>query len=47
MKKGFSRERAEQNASLEWGSEDKLAEDKKHFSDKVNKMSAPTNLTIK
>lgn len=47
MKKGFSQERAEQNASLEWSREDKLNEDKKHFSDKVANMKVPTNLNIK
>lgn len=47
MKKGFSKERAELNASLEWGTESKLEEDKKHFSPKIQNMKTPTNLTIK
>ena len=47
IKKGFSKERAEHNASLEWGREDKLNEDKKHYNDKVANMKVPTNLNIK
>ena len=30
-----------------WSREDKLNEDKKHFSDKVANMKVPTNLNIK
>lgn len=47
MKKGFSRERAELNASQEWLTDDKLEADKRHYKPEVAAKKAPTNLTIK
>lgn len=47
MKKGFSRERAELNASQEWLTDDKLEADKRHYKPEVANKKAPTNLTIK